>query len=171
MSELRHHGIKGQKWGVRRFQNKDGSLTPAGKKRYDDGEGSYNYGKDSGNRKVVRVPKGSNDNNYESTLNKVKSAGKIVDEMKKYSNSSQKSNDPNMERRIRKSITELSDKELQQRVNRLNMEDNYTRMMMHRENLERGESFVNKALNVSSTALQGAAAALTIAMMVKQLKG
>ena len=33
--ELRHHGIKGQKWGIRRFQNKDGSLTNAGKKRYD----------------------------------------------------------------------------------------------------------------------------------------
>lgn len=33
--ELRHWGIKGQKWGVRRYQNKDGSLTPAGKKRYD----------------------------------------------------------------------------------------------------------------------------------------
>lgn len=33
-NDLRHHGIKGQKWGVRRFQNKDGSLTPAGEKRY-----------------------------------------------------------------------------------------------------------------------------------------
>ena len=33
---LYHHGIKGQKWGVRRFQNKSGSLTPAGRKRYDD---------------------------------------------------------------------------------------------------------------------------------------
>ena len=31
---IKHHGIKGQKWGVRRFQNKDGSLTPAGKERY-----------------------------------------------------------------------------------------------------------------------------------------
>ena len=34
--DLQHHGIKGQKWGVRRFQKKDGSLTPAGKERYDD---------------------------------------------------------------------------------------------------------------------------------------
>ncbi len=31
--ELYHHGILGQKWGVRRFQNADGSLTPAGKRR------------------------------------------------------------------------------------------------------------------------------------------
>jgi hypothetical protein len=32
--ELYHHGIKGQKWGMRRFQNPDGTLTEAGKKRY-----------------------------------------------------------------------------------------------------------------------------------------
>ena len=146
MSELRHHGIKGQKWGVRRFQNKDGSLTPNGKKRY-----------------------GVDD--YKNTLDKVNTAGKIVDEVRKYNNSSQKSNDPDMERRIRKSINNMSDKELQQRVQRLSMEDNYTRMMMHRENLEKGESFVNKALNISTTALQGAATALTIAMILKQLKG
>lgn len=31
---LCHHGIKGQKWGIRRYQNEDGSLTEAGKKRY-----------------------------------------------------------------------------------------------------------------------------------------
>lgn len=33
---LQHHGILGMKWGVRRYQNKDGSLTAAGKKRYGD---------------------------------------------------------------------------------------------------------------------------------------
>lgn len=32
--ELQHHGIKGMRWGQRRYQNKDGTLTPAGKKRY-----------------------------------------------------------------------------------------------------------------------------------------
>ena len=32
--ELYHAGVKGMRWGVRRYQNKDGSLTPAGRKRY-----------------------------------------------------------------------------------------------------------------------------------------
>ena len=40
--ELYHWGIKGQKRGVRNFQNKDGSLIPAGRERYnDDADSSY----------------------------------------------------------------------------------------------------------------------------------
>lgn len=34
MNHLQHHGIKGQRWGVRRYQNADGSLTAAGRARY-----------------------------------------------------------------------------------------------------------------------------------------
>lgn len=33
-NELSHHGIKGMRWGVRRYQNSDGSLTPQGRLRY-----------------------------------------------------------------------------------------------------------------------------------------
>ena len=36
---LVHHGIEGQKWGIRRFQYEDGTLTPEGRKRYGIGEG------------------------------------------------------------------------------------------------------------------------------------
>ena len=38
-NELYHHGILGQRWGVRRYQNKDGTLTSAGKGRYKNRKG------------------------------------------------------------------------------------------------------------------------------------
>lgn len=50
-NSLYHHGIKGQKWGIRRFQKKDGSLTPAGRKRYDDD------GPSQKKQKEYKVPK------------------------------------------------------------------------------------------------------------------
>lgn len=50
--ELYHWGIKGMKWGVRRYQNKDGTLTPAGKKHY---AGDGNAGEEE--QKVEYAPK------------------------------------------------------------------------------------------------------------------
>lgn len=50
--ELYHYGVKGQKWGVRRFQKKDGSLTSAGKKRRKD---TSNWSEDA--KEVARIKK------------------------------------------------------------------------------------------------------------------
>lgn len=49
--ELYHHGIKGQKWGIRRYQNEDGSLTPEGIKRYGTVE---NFEKAQKRNKIIR---------------------------------------------------------------------------------------------------------------------
>ena len=67
-SYLEHHGILGMKWGVRRFQNKDGSLTPAGKKRK-----ISNENKREETRKAVRE--------YSKKYNKASKASDDADEL------------------------------------------------------------------------------------------
>ena len=59
--ELCHHGIKGQRWGIRRFENKDGTLTPEGKSRYSkrqQKEDERLYGKRAAKRIRERVDRG-----------------------------------------------------------------------------------------------------------------
>ena len=50
--ELYHHGIIGMKWGIRRYQNKDGSLTPKGKKRYSE---DYNESRNIKRKGIKRM--------------------------------------------------------------------------------------------------------------------
>lgn len=75
-SELYHHGIEGQRWGIRRYQNPDGSLTPAGMKRYNKmakkdakeyARAQMFYGEGAGNRRKLikaKVEERSKDENY-----------------------------------------------------------------------------------------------------------
>lgn len=71
--ELYHHGIKGMRWGVRRYQNKDGSLTPAGQKRRAKLEGQLE--KLGGSSK-----KGSGDSDGASSQPVKKTAGNMSDD-------------------------------------------------------------------------------------------
>jgi hypothetical protein len=54
---LAHHGIKGQKWGERRFQNPDGSLTPEGRKHYGVAEGGSSGMSRKFNRAIKKLNK------------------------------------------------------------------------------------------------------------------
>ena len=70
--ELYHYGIKGQKWGVRRYQNKDGSLTAAGKKRRSSSDEVRNMSTDELRQKVRRL------NNEQRYIDLTKSSSSSV---------------------------------------------------------------------------------------------
>lgn len=117
-NELYHHGVKGQRWGVRRYQNADGSLTPAGKKRalkmqndytnfsndkrYRDKDGNLTY---SGRKKALKMKE------QYSELTGGKS-------LRKFSLSSG-------DKSKAKSFRDMSDSELKDKTNRLIAEKNY----------------------------------------------
>ncbi len=53
--DISHHGVKGQRWGYRRYQNEDGSLTPEGEKRYNKLTGKVNKRMDKRNKKLTKL--------------------------------------------------------------------------------------------------------------------
>ena len=74
---LEHHGILGQKWGVRRYQNKDGSLTAAGKKRALERGEDYSL---KAGTELYRVT--NNSNGYNDTTSRVYASGNKKDHAK-----------------------------------------------------------------------------------------
>ena len=108
---LEHHGIKGQKWGVRRFQNKDGSRTAAGKKR------EQSRSEDPAHEDYTKAHTG-------------------------------------------KSVKNMSDAELRNRLNRLQMEKQYSQLTSADTN--KGKEFVSKSLKVATGVATATTTTLTI---------
>lgn len=164
--EIKHHGIKGQKWGVRRYQNEDGSLTAKGKQRYGTKENfEKRYPADKKKADVAMINSGR-----EATKN-AKEINKNLKEIEKEKTSKkQKQANKQIEEAVRDNARRMSDQELRDAVNRLNMEENYTRMMANRNYIDVGESAASKFMDKATKALVVTEAALSIALIVRQLK-
>ena len=129
-NELMHWGIKGMKWGVRRYQNKDGSLTPAGKKRYD-----KEMAKLKEEEKIAK-----NKLRTQAKLNKLDEKRKEIEALK-----SGKFIAKSTKQHSKPSVKDMSDEELRQTVNRLLMEQQYAKL--NPQQVSAGQKFVKKVMN------------------------
>lgn len=97
---LMHHGVKGQKWGILRYQNRDGSLTALGRRRLGikDTSGSYRIVKDSPKPKVQRkTVKSMSDDEIRTKINRMKLEQEYKDTKSKGKSQNTNSSSPKAE--------------------------------------------------------------------------
>lgn len=156
---LMHHGIKGQKWGIRRFQNPDGTRTDAGKKR----ERAASIDKE---KLFAQTIKGGKDKPNISPAEKMaKEAGNIATNAGTISKTVQKAK---VIKEGRESKT-LSEKELRDRINRMNLEKQYE--TLKEEDYNRGHITADDILNTVGSVVQiggSVASMIAIAMVLKK---
>lgn len=163
-NELQHFGTKGMKWGVRRYQNKDGSLTDAGKKRYDRDQ-RENAGKKKGNKVGQADPNRWVKEDMERTK-------KLTDASSHMSNQLKNINDNAMRKKpkTKMDLSSMSDKELRERINREILERQYNDMFTPQKT-SKGREFASQMLETTGNVLAVTSSALAIALAIKELKG
>lgn len=180
--ELTHWGIKGMKWGVRRYQNKDGSLTAAGKKRkrYDKWGDSKHQPSSTrssvlagaymatGNKKIGEALDKSNSRDAErwerAKTEKAKyQAEKAKQQAAKAAKKAAKEasiHEDYKKAHNSKSVKNMSDAELRSRLNRLNMEKQYSQLSD--TNVNKGKQYFDTTFKVATTVAAVTTTGLTI---------
>ncbi len=105
----------------------------------------------------------------QKTKKKVDAAGTIVNETRNINNTASKKVQKKAQKQKLSEAKTMSDQELRERVNRLNMEQQYVRMST--EQINAGRSNVSSVLNNVGTAINVASSALAIAVAIQKLKG
>lgn len=130
--ELYHHGTKGQKWGIRKYQNEDGTLTEEGKKRY--------YANVSA----------------QSAEQVLKESEKMASKAQTFTQETRGS------KAIRKDYSNLSNEELQKRVARLNLERSYGDLTGDTKYVQTGKEKARETLQTIGALLGITASAVAI---------
>lgn len=106
--------------------------------------------------------------NLQKTKKRVEAAGTIVNETRNINNTASKKVQKKAQKQKLSEAKTMSDQELRERVNRLNMEQQYVRMST--EQINAGRSNVSSVLNNVGTAINVASSALAIAVAIQKLK-
>ena len=168
-NSLLHYGIKGMKWGVRRYQNKDGTLTAAGEKRYDRDK-RENAAKKKENRIDLSEPdpKRWAKEDLERTKRTVDSSSDLLKEMRKLEQGT--ASKPTQKRM---DLSGMSDKEMRDKINRELLERQYNQLFADTSpaQVSKGRQVLKTTLETAGSVLAITGSALGIALTIKELKG
>lgn len=154
-NELYHYGVLGMKWGVRRYQNKNGSLTKAGQKRYNKEMAKVREKNKALNNSIktkAKLEKLESKKKELKAKEKSFKNGKSASDMVKKDETSTKS----------KKISDMSDDELRATLNRMQMEKNTMDLQrqissLNAQNVSTGRKIVNTVMkDVVAPALKDA---------------
>lgn len=143
--ELCHHGVKGQKWGVRRYQNKDGSLTNAGRTRMR--VRAINKSANVAVKKITakgkqdaKIAKAKAKRDAEIAEAKNKADKKVSQATNKYASKTKEATPQPAE----KSISEMSNAEIQEKINRIRLENQLKALTPTQKS--KGKQFVDSVI-------------------------
>ena len=162
-----HHGVKGMKWGVRRYQNADGSLTAAGQKRYDR-DIRENNAKKKENRAIIDGPDPKRwvTEDLDRSKQVVDAHSDLVKELKKL----EQTTTPKPTTK-RLDLSKMSDKELRDQINRELLEQQYNKLFADTSatQVSKGRTILQDTLDVAGSVLAITGSALSIALAIKKL--
>ena len=202
--ELYHDGIKGMKWGIRRYQNYDGTLTEEGRHRYNknydddraegslptkDKNGNYYYTNKKGERTLYKTRSEQLSDTELNDLNRrVQQENKLAAETSdayeyKGPKADQALRDASRMAKdiadalpkgngkvIKKDYSYLSDQELRDRINRLQLEDNYGRLTGDTKYVKSGSEKTREILQTVGSVLAIAGSAAGLAYTISKIR-
>lgn len=145
--ELAHHGTKGMRWGVRRYQNKDGSLTALGRRQRAAEQGDAKV-KRIESKTDAKIQKMKEDyiKNKKVARAQAKADAKLAKAEAKYSlDKKKKSEDSENAKPKPKSLSEMSNDELRDKIERIRLEQQLAALTPQEKS--KGKAFVESALN------------------------
>lgn len=174
--ELYHWGIKGMKWGVRRYQNSDGSLTNAGKKRYYQEADRAGYKEESASgARYKKTNKGRDVERFNADPDKwvsddMQRSKKVIDDSASLARNIKSVNDKSMKNqpRDRLDLSGMSDQELRNRINRELLERQYNDVF-NPPKINKGRETAGKVLETAGDVLLVAGSAVGLALSIRQL--